>query len=94
MSKIAKFAKDTDEAADKEEIPFDPTETKDANGNMIEISDAGNQSDYKKAAALIEKIEKEQAEIDKHAEEYKAKAAPHRDTMATLKKQVRDDHSI
>jgi hypothetical protein len=94
MSKIAKFAKDVDEAADKEEIPFDPTETKDAKGDVIDISESGNQSDYKKAAALIEKIEKEQAAIDAISEQAKHDKAPHRDEITRLKNIIRDEHSI
>lgn len=46
------------------------------------------------AAEKIAEIEEEQAKIDALAEEYKQKAAPHRDAMASLKKEIRDDYSI
>lgn len=92
MGKVEQFAKETKAAAAAEKkaagqdasIPI-----KDKGG-----SPDGDNKDYAKAAELIAKIEAEQAEIDKHSEDYKRKAAPHRDTMASLKKEVRDDCGI
>lgn len=97
MSNVAQFKKDTDAAADAEEatgqtadapVPFDD------DGPKVHEDQSGDNKDYAAAAELIGKVEAEQAKIDEHAEEYKAKAAPHRDEMAALKKQIRDDHGI
>jgi hypothetical protein len=94
MGKVEQFAKETAAAAaaepqndGKEPIPFadKPAETAGADGDN---------KDYGKAAKLIARIEVEQAKIDKHAEDYKKKAAPHRDEMAKLRKEVRDDCGI
>lgn len=46
------------------------------------------------AVELIEKIEEAQAEIDANNEEAKRKNKPHRDHIAKLKKECRDDFSI
>lgn len=42
----------------------------------------------------IEKIEAEQSKIDAIMEDAKSKCAPHRDSIAKLKKTCRDDFSI
>lgn len=42
----------------------------------------------------IERIEYEQAEIDKINEQAKQDKAPHRDEIAALRKKCRDDYSI
>ena len=94
MGTVEKFAKEIDEATDAEDakapIPFE--EDKKPAGRVLE--DTGDNKDYAGAAKLIAAVEAEQAKIDKHAEDYKAAAAPHRDEMASLKKQIRDDHGI
>lgn len=46
------------------------------------------------AMEIIEEIEAAQAKIDQLAEEYKSKAAPSRDEIASLKKRARDDFNI
>ena len=93
MSTVAKFEKEI-EAQEAEEagapIPFDPTVV----GGTGDLPDGDNSSDYSSAAKLIEKIEKEQAEVDRiNAEAMDAKA-PHRDEIASLRKTIRDEHSI
>jgi uncharacterized protein involved in exopolysaccharide biosynthesis len=89
MSNVAQFAKETAEAAANEKPPEQP---KEEGGRILE--DKGDNKDYGKAASLIAKIEAEQTKIDKHAEDYKRKCAPHRDAMKALKKQIRDDEGI
>jgi len=46
------------------------------------------------AVAIIADIEEEQAKIDEINEKAKAQKAPHQDSMAKLKKQIRDDYNI
>jgi ABC-type transporter Mla subunit MlaD len=46
------------------------------------------------AAEVIAEIEAEQAKVDEIMEAAKAKAASHRDSIAALKKQCRDEYNI
>lgn len=82
------------------EKAFDPTEIKGAKAPADPIpfeeekTEGANDLDYGPAAKLIEAIEKEQAEIDAINADAMDKKAPHRDEIASLRKKVRDDHSI
>lgn len=57
-----------------------------------------NEMTIERAAAaakeLIDQIEEEQAKVDEIMEAAKAKAASHRDAIAALKKECRDDYNI
>lgn len=94
MSAVAKFEKEIAEQEQDEAnapIPFNPTAVSD---NAHEPEGGDNSSDYNGAAKLIEKIEKEQAEIDRINAEAMDEKASHRDEIAPLRKAIRDDHSI
>lgn len=87
MSTVEKFKQEIAEQEQEEAnapIPF----------NAPETEKPGDNGEYKAAAGLIEKIEKEQAEIDRINAEAMDEKAPHRDEIAALKKTIRDEHSI
>lgn len=93
MSTVAKFQKEMaeHEAEGDEPIPFDPTAIPGKDGDP---EPGDNASDYHAAAKEIEAIEKEQAEIDRINAEAMDEKAPHRDTISTLRKKIRDEYSI
>lgn len=66
--------------------------------NVVDGEFGKNEMTLARAAELakeeIDNIEAEQAKIDALAEEYKTKAAPHRDQIASLKKDIKDEYGI
>lgn len=96
MSTVANFKKEI--AEQEAEEAFDPTAIVGAKPAAEPANDTeeapANSSDYNGAAKLIEAIEKEQAEIDRINAEAMDDKAPHRDEIASLRKTIRDEHSI
>lgn len=93
MSTVAKFEREIEDQKAEEEA-FDPTAIPEKPESANDTQPGGNSSDYTAAAKEIEAIEREQAEIDRINAEAMEEKAPHRDTIASLRKKIRDEYSI